>query len=142
MRHATLRRLWAGVGFRGSTLLFFALIDLALGLSLLAPPPPTRLSETQRFVDATLPLPVWGLAWLAVAVTCAVYAFRRRDRVAFAAAIVIKVVWGLVALGGQIFGYLDRGWVGAFIWLGMAGWVLVVSYWPEPPHPLRTDGGA
>lgn len=139
------RRLRARIGFRGDTLLFFAVIDVCYGLSMLFPTDEARRSALARYVDHIMPLPVWGALWLAVAAICVWYALRAQDRVAFAAASLLKTLWGSVALLAWLAGDVERGWVSAAIWLVMAGWVTRVAYWPEPvwfPNPTdRRQGG-
>ncbi|WP_346536934.1 hypothetical protein [Micromonospora sp. DPT] len=122
------------VGHRGSALLFFAVLDLVYCYSLLSPSKQARDSDTLKFLAAVLPLWVWAVAWGAVGVVCLRQAFRRRDRVAFAAAIGIKMAWGLVSLGGWLVGGVDRGYVSAAVWLVFAGFVGIIASWPEPPH--------
>jgi hypothetical protein len=121
------------VGHRGSALLFFALLDIVIGLSLLAPSRQARHTDSLVYLASILPLWVWSIAWGAVGVTCLVYAGRRRDQVAFSAAIGIKVLWGLVSLGGWLLGEVDRGYVSAAVWLAMAAFVAIIGAWPEPP---------
>lgn len=120
------------VGFRGSALLFFALLDLVYGLSLLAPSRAARRSDTLRFVADIAPLWVWAALWGGVGLVCLWQAFRRHDRAAFTAAMGVKVLWGLVMLGGWLFVDLDRGYVSAAVWLAMAAFVGIIAAWPEP----------
>lgn len=124
------------VGRRGSCLLFFAVLDVLYALSLAKPPPEAKLSPTVAFIAEIAPLDLWALAWLAVGVLCLVGAFRHHDRWAFTAAVAIKTIWGGTFLLGWILDGLDRGWVSAVIWLAMAGWVYIISSWPEPPTPI------
>jgi hypothetical protein len=130
------RRLRRRVGFRGDTLLFFSVIDICYGLSMIFPGEGARRSAMAGYVGHILPLTVWGCIFLAVAAVCIWYALRLRDRVAFAASSVLKAVWGLVALLGWAVGDVERGWVSAAIWLVMSAWVTRVAYWPEPMPTL------
>lgn len=109
-------------------MLFFALLDVVYALALVGAP----ASGSYRFLASILPLPVWASLWAAVGVLCLVQAFMRTDRAAFAAASLIKVVWGVVQLLGWLIADLDRGWVSALIWLALAAFVAVISGWPEP----------
>lgn len=133
-----MRRAAAGlrrrVGHRGSALLFFAVLDFVYCYSLLAPSREARESPTLRFLAEFLPLWVWAVAWGAVGVVCLWYAPRRRDQLAFTAAIGIKMAWGLTSLGGWLIGGVDRGYVTAAVWLVFAGFVGIIASWPEPPH--------
>lgn len=121
------------VGHRGSALLFFALIDLVYCLSLLAPSKQARDSDTLRFLSGLLPLWTWAAAWGGVGLLCLWGAFRRRDQLAFAGAIGLKVMWGLVSLAGWLTAGVDRGYLSAAVWLVFAGFVGIIASWPEPP---------
>ncbi|MFF0823072.1 hypothetical protein ACFYUR_22145 [Micromonospora haikouensis] len=122
------------VGHRGSALLFFAVLDLVYCHSLLLPSPQARRGELLTFLASMLPLWTWAAAWGAVGALCLVQAFRSRDQAAFAAAIGLKVLWGVVTLGGWVIAGLDRGYVTASVWLVFAAFVGIVASWPEPPH--------
>jgi hypothetical protein len=127
--HSLIRR----IGRRGAALLFFALLDLLYGLSLASPDPQVRLSPSVAFIAHVAPLPAWAALWAAVGVACLAGAFVRHDRWAFTAAVALKVLWGVTFLVGWLVAHLERGWVPAVIWLAMAGWVLIIASWPEPP---------
>ncbi|MEV6159430.1 hypothetical protein AB0L53_54770 [Nonomuraea sp. NPDC052129] len=131
MRH--LETLRFRVGRRGAALLFFALLDVIYAASLLSAP----TSGPYRFLAAILPLAAWASLWAAVGILCAVQAFLPSDRAAFAAAMLIKVVWGMVQLAGWLIGDLDRGYVSAAVWLALAAFVHVISGWPEPARRGR-----
>lgn len=131
MRH--LETLRYRVGRRGCALLFFALLDLIYAASLLSAP----AGGSYRFLADILPLAVWAGLWGAVGLLCAVQAFLPSDRAAFAAASLIKVVWGMVQLIGWLIADLDRGYVAAAVWLAFAAFVLVIAGWPEPPRRGR-----
>ncbi len=120
-------------GRRGLFLLFLALLDLLYGLSLWRPAAEAARSPSTRFLVEIMPLPGWALLWLAVGVACLVGAFvRRADRIAYAAAGGIKTLWGTVFLLGWLAGAIERGWVGATIWLAFAAVVVfIIAPWPE-----------
>ncbi|MFI6883355.1 hypothetical protein [Streptosporangium canum] len=120
------------IGRRGASLLFLALLDVVYALSLLGAPPETRASPGIAFLMLLLPLPVWAAVWGAVGALCLVQAFLRTDRMAFAAASLLKVAWGTVYLLGWALGDVPRGYVTATIWLGFAAWVAIISGWREP----------
>ncbi|MEU7741967.1 hypothetical protein [Nonomuraea sp. NPDC049158] len=121
------------VGRRGCALLFFALLDLIYAASLLSAP----TSGSYRFLADILPLAAWAGLWAAVGLLCLAQAFMRTDRAAFAAAMLIKVVWGLVQFFGWLIAGLDRGYVSAVIWLALAAFVHVIAGWPEPARQGR-----
>jgi hypothetical protein len=120
------------IGRRGTALLFFAFLDLVFAFSLFRPLPDAQRNTGTVFINHLAPLWLWGLLWLAAGLLCLIYAFRSEDRVAFAAAIAIKVLWGLVYALGGILVHIERAWLAAAIWLSMAGWVYIISTWPEP----------
>jgi hypothetical protein len=119
---------WARPGPRGQLLLCFAGIDVLFGVGILAAGPQVRASPTYAFPAQILPLHAWALIWLLVAVLLIAAAFvPRLDTTAFAAAIGIKAVWGLLMLGGWLAGDIPRGYVAMGIWVGLAGVVKVCS---------------
>lgn len=132
-------RLARRVGHRGSCLLFFALVDLVYSLSLFKPPSQARLSPVLGFIAQVMPLNAWALLWLICGIACLIGAFQRADTWAFVTAVALKSLWGLTLLLGWILVDLERGWVSAAIWLGMAGWVYIISSWPEPPIEARPE---
>lgn len=120
------------VGRRGRVLIFFGCLDLIYAVSLAAPGEEARRTSFFLWLTAVLPLWVWSLLWGGVGVNCIVHGVRRRDRWGYAAAIFLKVLWGLVCLGGWLFGSVERGYVSAAVWLGLAYLVGVLSGWAEP----------
>ncbi len=135
-RLLALRWLRDHIGRRGTALLFFALLDAIYAYSLYNPAPEVRRTGLVQFVEAVAPLWVWGSLWALAGVFCLVYAFRRSDQRGFAAAIAIKVLWGVLCLLAMFNG-VDRAYVSAAIWLAAAGWVGVVATWPEYESEAR-----
>jgi hypothetical protein len=131
MNHPLVARMVSRVGRRGVSLLFFALLDLVVALSLAYAPPEAMATPTYQFLQAVAPLLVWALAWGLVGVTCLVQAFMRSDRLAFAAASALKVVWGLLYLIGWLIADIPRGYISATIWLALAGFVQIIAGWRE-----------
>jgi hypothetical protein len=129
------------IGRRGVFLLFLALLDGLYGYSFLISP-----SQVTQGLDLWLSPAGWAAAWLATGAVCAGAAFISRDRLAFGLAALLKAAWGV--LQGYLWEAegLQRGWVGAVIWLAFAGTVLVIASWPEaleiehPPPPPQRDG--
>ncbi|MFB4275720.1 hypothetical protein ACBJ59_10545 [Nonomuraea sp. MTCD27] len=128
MRH--LQALRQRVGRRGAALLFFALLDIIYAASLTTAPP----NGPYLFLDSLMPLSTWASIWACVGGLCAIQAFVVTDRVAFAAASALKVVWGLTQLLGWMFGEIPRGYVAAAVWLAFAAFVQVIAGWQEPPR--------
>jgi hypothetical protein len=120
------RRLWHRVGRRGVTLLFLALLDLLYPIGLASQPAGARAGY-----ELVAPWQVWAVLWVLTGLLCAVQAFARKDRVAFSAAVAMKIGWGSVALVGWVAGVSPRGWLSGLIWLTFGGFVAVVSTWTE-----------
>lgn len=130
-----LRRLARRVGYRGAALLFFGQLDLVIGWSLVDPAtaPLLKAAPAYRVLLAAGWLrPVWATAWALVGLVCLVGAvFQRADRWGFAAAIGIKLLWALGLLAAWPLG-APRGWLNGEVWLTLAGFVGIISAWPEP----------
>lgn len=120
------------VGHRGAALLFFALLDGVYAFSLLQPPAGGQLNASLAFMQNIAPFPVWGALWASAGVVCLASTFLVNDRWGFAAAMLIKVLWGVLYVYGALVG-VDRAYLGAVVWLCLAGWVGVIASWPEPP---------
>lgn len=121
------------VGRRGRVLLFFGSLDLIYAVSLSVPSEEARRTSLLVWAASIAPLWLWASTWGAVGVICLWQATRRRDQIGFTAATCLKVFWGLACLGGWLFGGVDRGYVSAAIFLGLA-WLMarVLAPWPEP----------
>lgn len=124
-------RLAHRIGRRGATLLFLGLLDAVYAVSLFTLPPETQASPSFVFLGQFMPFQAWGAMWGAVGATCLVQAFMRSDRVAFAAATLLKCAFGLVHLLGYTMYDVPRGYVSAVIWLAFGGWIAIISTWPE-----------
>lgn len=120
------------VGKRGRMLLFFGSLDVVYALSLTAPDETTRRLPMFVWLAEIAPLWTWALSWGIAGVVCLWQAFRRRDSIGFATAIGLKIGWGIVCVLAWLFGGVDRGYVAAAIWLGLAYVVSVIASWPEP----------
>jgi hypothetical protein len=119
-------RLWRRVGRRGATLLFLALLDLLYPLGLAGQAPAARAGY-----ELIAPWQAWAGLWAATGLVCLVQAFARRDRIAFTAAVGIKLAWGSTSLAAWAVGMSPRGWLAAVIWLSFAGLIAVDSTWSE-----------
>jgi hypothetical protein len=122
------------VGKRGRVLLFFGCVDVVIALSLAVPDAATRGNALYVWLADIAPLWVWSLAWAGVAAVLFWQAFCLRDWIGYAAAIGLKIGWGLLCLGGWAFAGVDRGYVSAGIWLVVAAIVGEIAGWPEPPN--------
>lgn len=127
-------QVWHRLGRRGAALLWFGLLDLVYAFSLFYPQAHAKQSDSIKFIVEIAPLPAWGAAWLIPGLLCVALAFTRRDMWAFAAAIAVKLGWGALFVVGWALGAIDRGWLGAVIWLSLAAFVAVIAGWPEAPR--------
>jgi hypothetical protein len=119
------------IGHRGSSLLAFAFIDYVYGIALVtAPAGVIETNATYRWFDGIMPLCVWSIFWLAVAVNCTVHAFLHDDRFGFVGAIGIKVVWAIGSLAGCILS--DVSIAGPGLWVGLMFMVWRIAGWAEP----------
>jgi PAS domain S-box-containing protein len=64
----------------------------------------------------------------------------RSDRIAFAAATALLVLYGLVHLISTFSGDNPRGWVGGAVWLAFGGWIALIATWPEAVSVDRLPG--
>lgn len=122
------------IGRRGTVLLFFGWLDVIYAHGLWFPSETARRAEFYQFLAKIMPLWGWSALWAAVGVACLVHAFKIRDRLGFAAAMFLKVLWGAVAVLSWAIGDVERGYISAAIWLAAAGMLGVISSWPEQPR--------
>jgi hypothetical protein len=125
------KRRFYGLGHRGLSLIFFAVVWASQGLGILDTP----YNDVATHQLPLEYLPVWFRAglWFAAAL-CAVTACWWP---------VGKDKWGWVALGapvvlrvGSYTGGAFMGWIDpryAFAWLAILGLVMVLTTWPEMP---------
>lgn len=118
------------VGYRGSVLLFFGLLDVIFAGNLMCPLQP--LTPAYQFINSVAPLWFWALLWGVTGLICLTLAWSKVDDLAFAAAISIKIAWGLLYVWGGLFSDVPRAWLSVTIWLAFAGFIAIISAWPEP----------
>jgi hypothetical protein len=123
---------WPHLGKRGRVLLYFGALDLVYAFSLAAPDATTRAAPFFIWLGEIMPMWLWALYWGLVGVVLLWQAFCRRDRIGYTAAMGLKICWGVVCLGGWLFGDVERGYVSAAIWLGLAYFVGNIAGWAEP----------
>ncbi len=119
------------LGRRGRVLVFFGGLDVIYAFSLAQPDDLTRAGSLFLWLDRIGPLWLWSAAWGLVGVVCLWQAFCRDDALGYGAAVALKIGWGMVCLGGWLFGDVERGYVSAAIWLAAAFLVSVIAGWPE-----------
>lgn len=125
-------RFLSRVGRRGSYLIFLGLLDFLFGWSLVAPVTPTIWRGQYLLLSPS----VWGWIWIGVGIFLFQQAFTRVDRFGYVAAVLIKFLWGSVALYDWLHSPIDpRGWVSVVIWYAFAVLTAIVSYWPEHTMP-------
>ncbi|MEV0613641.1 PAS domain S-box protein [Nonomuraea sp. NPDC050404] len=127
----TLARILHRIGRRGASLAFVGLLCQAIAASLAFAPATQRATPGYAMLSTVVPLHVWALAWCAVGALCLVQMFMRSDRIAFAAATALLLLYGLVYLISTFTGDNPRGWVGAAVWLAFGGWIALIATWPE-----------
>jgi hypothetical protein len=115
------------IGPRGAVLLCFAWVDVVFGIGLIRADRAVKANPVYAFPEQVAPLTAWGVLWLAVAAVLIVNAYRLRDAAGYTCAIGIKVLWGVMMLGGWISGDIPRGYVSMSIWLSIAGVVAVCA---------------
>ena len=133
MRH--LRRLGCHIGRRGAFLLFLALLDVIVALSLTRPLP---FGLTYPVVYGPMleiaPINWWAGWWLLTGVLVGTAAaWHRIQPYAFGAAALIKTAWASCYVIGWVEGLpaYSRGYQTAAIFLAFAAVVLIVSGWRE-----------
>ncbi|WP_188188833.1 PAS domain S-box protein [Nonomuraea sp. SYSU D8015] len=132
------------IGRRGASLAFVGLLSLAIAASLAFAPADQRATPGYVALASVAPLAVWACAWCVIGGLCLVQTFMRSDRVAFAAATALLVLYGLVYLFSTFTGVNPRGWVGGAVWLAFGGWIALIATWPEAVsvHSLPGAGAA
>jgi PAS domain S-box-containing protein len=115
---------------------------LAVAASLAFAPADQRAAPAYAMLAAIVPLSAWAVAWGVIGVLCLVQVFMRSDRVAFAAASALLLLYGLVYVLSTFTGANPRGWVGGAVWLAFGGWVALIATWPEAVAMKRLPGGA
>lgn len=140
LRHdwGVMRRKIRGTGYRGRALLILGILDIAVATSLVQLILSGRGTASSGFIARAIPPEVLAGMWVAVAASCLIFAFRERDAFGWAAAIGIKVFWGLLSLVGWFSGEIPNGYLGAVIWWAFGALVWLISRWPEP-RPAHSD---
>lgn len=110
-------------GYRGAFLACLGVYDLFYGLYLAVGAPIQH--------EPLIPEEAWGIVWMACGLFLMIGAFVRHDALFFAAAILIKLVWGLEFLRLDLLAHIPYDWVRCCYWLAFAGAIIVAAYWPE-----------
>jgi len=129
------------IGRRGASLAFVGLLSLAIAASLAYVPADQRVAPGYAMLASIAPLRAWALVWCATGALCLVQMFMRSDRVAFAVATALLLLYGLVYLFSTFTGVNPRGWVGGAVWLAFGGWIALIATWPEAVSVSRFPGG-
>ncbi|MFC5827718.1 PAS domain S-box protein [Nonomuraea insulae] len=135
VRAALVRRALRRIGRRGASLAFVGLLGQVIAASLAFAPPAQRAGLGYTALASIVPLSVWALVWCVVGALCLVQMFMRSDRVAFASATALLILYGLVHLVSTFTGANPRGWVAGGIWLAFGGWIALIATWPEAAQP-------
>ena len=127
------------VGRRGAILLTLAAIDFVYGWFFFDPKIHTLLEQAPiyRGLKDFMPLYLWAVAWWVAGLFCLVYAFKLKDAVGFAAAIVIKMAWAIGLFAAWLIWDATYAWAQAALWVSICSGVIITAGWPEPlpPHP-------
>lgn len=128
--------IWHRIGRRGATLLMFALVDFTMGYNMLTVP---KEIVDRSYIGHTtmLPLEVWACLWIATACVLVVHAFRIDDRIGFAAAMGIKLLWAIGFCVSLFVFQSPRALIGLVLWVVIAGWLFLVAGWPEAQEAPR-----
>ena len=121
------------VGYRGAFLACIGVYDLFYGLYLAVGGPIEH--------EPLIPEQAWGIIWIACGLFLCIGAFIRHDAIFWAAAILIKMVWGLEFLRLDLFAHIPDDWIRCCYWMAFAAAIAVAAYWPEhikliQPPPL------
>ncbi|MCA2183519.1 PAS domain S-box protein [Nonomuraea cavernae] len=130
------------IGRRGASLAFVGLLGLAIAASLEFVPVEQLGTPAYATLSAVAPLKVWALVWGLTGALCLVQMFMRSDRVAFAVATALLLLYGLIYLISTFTGDNPRGWVGGAVWLAFGGWIALIATWPEAVTVDRLPGDA
>ncbi|MFB4276093.1 PAS domain S-box protein [Nonomuraea sp. MTCD27] len=137
----TTSRILHRIGRRGASLAFVGLLCLDIAASLAFAPAGQRATPGYAVLASVAPLNLWALAWCVTGVLCLVQMFGRSDRIAFAAATALVLLYGLINLISTFTGANPRGWVAGAVWLAFGGWIALIATWPEAtPPPGRFPG--
>lgn len=129
-----LRQLDALVGYRGSVLLFLAMWSGGQVYRFAWPDHATLASPTYVYLATIAPLHVLAVPWAISAVLCLAQAFSRTDWPAFAFAAGILVAWAVIYLVGGVRGAIPQGMWACIVQVAVAGLILRISRWTEPPR--------
>lgn len=130
----TLRALERRIGFRGSALLLFALWCGGSAVRLARADEQLASTPTLAYLATIAPLPILAIPWAVATLLCLVCAFREEDKVAFAATAGVMIFWAFAYLVGGVQGVIPQGAWAFIVQMVLAGFVLRLSRWPEPPR--------
>jgi PAS domain S-box-containing protein len=118
------------------------MLSLAIAASLAFAPADARATPAYSVLASVVPLAVWAVVWCVTGVLCLVQVFMRSDRIAFAAATALLLLYGLIYLVSTVTGDNPRGWVQGSVWLAFGGWIALIATWPEAVGVTRLPGGS
>lgn len=129
-------------GDRGVFLLLFGFIHLILGWAYMDPSGGQAVLLSWLPNRFHLPIELGAVPWAVSAMVAVWAAFRRpprRDGAGFEALVAVHAGWTVLYLLSWVSGAMDRGWVGAAIYAGLGGAVLVVSGMVSAGDMVRVD---
>lgn len=135
------------IGRRGAVLILLACVDIAYGTAMIISRPVTmRYAPTwwpaSLGVLAGVSVRIWGIVWVVVGLFLITGIFRiwrgfHGARWQFATEVALKSWWALAAFWHWWKFPSPGGWGPAATYLGVAGLVILVTGWQEPPE--RSD---
>ncbi|WP_326829674.1 hypothetical protein OIE13_05930 [Streptosporangium sp. NBC_01810] len=129
-----LRALDELIGYRGSVLVFLAFWSGGQSARLAWPDPAALGTSTYVYLASIAPLWVLAVPWAICAILCAVQALTVADWLAFAVTAGVLVAWAVIYLVGGIRGAIPQAYWACIVQVAVAGLVLRLSRWPDPPH--------
>lgn len=133
MARGPIARVTHRIGYRGTTLLLLAFVDLAYGRTFIDPDPGQE--QVIRYFAAVLPPWAWAGGWWLTGVACLVSAFIRRDLVGYGLSFALYVGYVAATLFGGAHGMPNAATRGT-VWGFVALWVFVEARRPEPQRDI------
>ena len=130
----------AKLGKRGAACLWFGIVFLVIGFSLIIGEQTPTLLMNLQFLTGVLPLDVWGSLWVLGGLTFLVAAVRKElELIAFMLGIAITANWSVGYAIQAAIGESSRGWVSAAIYGFFAVLILLISTWAEPAAVIEVE---
>jgi hypothetical protein len=128
-------------GRRGSFLILFGLIYVAVGLSYIYAPNDSPVRQSMAWLPHLTDLTFCGGVWATAGLIAGVHAFLPipKDRFGYMALAATAIAWTVAYMVSWGLGYADRGWVSAVVFAALGAATLVVSGMPNPVRRSPND---